>query len=124
MTRGVDECLQDIINAIARPHIADERLRIAAAEGDRSGAELAFDAILHNLFVIGEPVQALPTELLERDPNTPGRDIAPMRDVIGHPNHRVVPAVIRGTDTNDLSPLASAVIRLCAPAGKRSARHH
>jgi uncharacterized protein with HEPN domain len=112
VTRSVDERLADILNAIARARIADERLQASAAAADATGEQLAFDAILHNLFVIGEAVKALPPELLELDPDTPWREIASMRDVIGHHYHRVVPAVIHGTVTNDLDPLETAVIRL------------
>lgn len=112
MTRSVDERLQDILDAIQHARTADERLQVASRQGDSVGEQIAFDAILHNLFVMGEAVKALPPDLLDRAPHTPWSEIASIRDVIGHHYHRVVPAIIHGTGTHDLGPLEVAVIRL------------
>lgn len=102
----------DILESIARARSADDRLRLAESEGDETGVQVAFESILHNLFVIGEAVKALPSELIDREPTTPWSDIAAMRDVIGHHYHRVVPAIIHGTVEHDLAPLEVAVRRL------------
>lgn len=112
MTRSVNERLGDILEAIARARVADERLRLAESQRDETGMQIAFESILHNLFVIGEAVKALPAELLDRDPETPWSEIAAMRDVIGHHYHRIVPAIIHGTIEHDLGPLEVAVSRL------------
>lgn len=112
MTRTVDERLNDILMAISRARIADERLTRAESQNDQAGVQLAFDSILHNLFVVGEAVKSLPAELLTGDPGVPWSQIAAMRDVIGHHYHRVVPAIIHRTVEVDLVPLASAVERL------------
>lgn len=112
MTRGVDERLNDILVAIARARVADKRLRLAESLGDEAGVQIAFESILHNLFVIGEAVKALPAELLDGDPETPWSEIAAMRDVIGHHYHRIVPAIIHRTVEADLGPLEVAVKRL------------
>ena len=112
MTRGVDERLGDILEAIARARVADERLRLAESEGDETGVQVAFESILHNLFVIGEAVKALPVELLERETTTPWSEIASMRDVIGHHYHRIVPAIIHRTVRDDMGPLEGSVLRI------------
>ena len=112
MTRNVDERLQDILDGIARARVADDRLVLAASEGDPDGEQMAFDSILHNLFVIGEAVKALPPELLDQEPDMPWSAIASMRDVIGHHYHRIVPEVIHATIRNDLSPLEVVVVKL------------
>jgi uncharacterized protein with HEPN domain len=112
VTRSVDERLNDILEAIAHARVADERLQLAESLGDEAGVQVAFESILHNLFVIGEAVKALPPRILERDPDMPWSEIAAMRDVIGHHYHRIVPAIIHRTVETDLSPLESAVKRM------------
>lgn len=92
MTRSVDERLNDILEAIAHARVADERLRLAQSLGDEAGVHVAFESILHNLFVGGEAVKALSPQILERDPDMSWSEIAAMRDVIGHHCHRIVRA--------------------------------
>ncbi|MDP1876948.1 MAG: DUF86 domain-containing protein [Actinomycetota bacterium] len=89
MSRGPEERLNDIV-----------------------GVRVAFDAILHNLFVIGEASKALPKELVTLEPDIPWADIAGMRDVLGHQYHRVVPSIIHATVRESLGPLEGAVGRL------------
>lgn len=112
MTRTSHERLNDVLEAIKRARLADGRMRIAEAADDEVGVQVAFEAILHNLFVIGEAVKAIPAELLEKDPDTPWSDIAAMRDVIGHHYHRVVPAIIHRTVDDDLGPLEASIRQL------------
>ena len=90
----------------------DDRMRLSESQGDVEGVQIAFDSILHNLFVIGEAVKSLPPTLLDSDPETRWNEIAAMRDVIGHHYHRVVPAIIYRTVQGDLGPLEAAVNRL------------
>lgn len=112
MTRSVDERLDDILQAIAHARESDQRLRVSESQGDETGVQVAFESILHNLFVIGEAVKALPAELLDRDPATPWREMAAMRDVFGHHYHRIVPEIIHRTVETDLAPLEASVLRL------------
>ena len=112
MTRSVADRLQDILDGITRARFADAQLQIAASQGDDAAEQMAFDSILHNLFVIGEAVKALPPDVLEREPDMPWSEIASMRDVIGHHYHRVVPRIIHGTVMNDLGPLGVVIKRL------------
>lgn len=115
MTRSADERLADILDAIAHARAADERMHLAESSGDVTGVQTAFEAILHNLFVIGEEVKALPPEVLDRDEGIPWGDIAALRDVIGHHYHRIVPEIIHRTVQSDLGPLEEAVTRLGDP---------
>jgi len=115
VTRSLDERLNDILEAIRRARVADRRLLLAESLGDEAGVQIAFESILHNLFVIGESVKAIPSEVLDRDPNTPWSEIAALRDVIGHHYHRIVPEIIHGTVESDLGPLEVAVKGLRKP---------
>lgn len=112
MTRSLTERFDDVLEAVTSARVADQRLRLAESEGDEVGVRIAFQAILHNLFVIGEAVKAIPVEVLEQDPETPWSEIAAMRDVIGHHYHRIVPEIIHRTVESDLGPLEEAVRRL------------
>lgn len=86
VTRNVDAPLNDILVAIA------------------------FDSILHNLFVIGEAVKSLPPELLESEPETPSNEIATMRDVIGRDRLERGPSASRipNSNTNQVATFVSA----------------
>lgn len=112
MTRSTEDRLNDILTAIRRARVADKRLQLGESLGDEAGMQIAFDAILHNLFIIGEAVKALPPTVLDQAPEMPWSEIASMRDVIGHHYHRIVPAIIHRTVEADLGPLEDAVKRL------------
>jgi len=45
---------------------ADDRLQRAESVGDEVGVQIAFESILRNLFIIGEDVKAIPTEVWTR----------------------------------------------------------
>jgi len=112
VSRSVPERLQDILDAIARARLADRLMSRAEAMHDEDGVSVAFDAILHNLFVMGEAVKSLPDELLLNSTEIPWNDIAALRDVIGHHYHRVIPAIIHSTVRVDLTPLEVATREL------------
>jgi uncharacterized protein with HEPN domain len=114
MTRGPADRLRDILDAIRRARVADRRLRDADAVDDGEGVEMAFDALMHDLFVIGEAVKAIPEDVLGQEPGVPWREIKGMRDVVGHEYHRIVPAIIHSTVRNSLDPLEEATRRLLA----------
>jgi uncharacterized protein with HEPN domain len=115
VTRSAKQSLADILHAIARSRVADKRLRLAKSLGDDVGLQIAFQAIMLNLSVIGESVSALPVEILEREPGTPWSDFAAMRDATGHDYYRIVPEEIHRTVEDDLGALEAAVQRLSNP---------
>ena len=114
MTRRPIQRLADVLDAIRRARTADQRLQQATQSSDEDGVEIAFDAILHDLFVIGEAVKSLPHDFLDLEPTLPWREIKGMRDVVGHQYHRVDPAVIHATIQDSLGPLELAVGRILA----------
>lgn len=114
MSRTARQRLHDVLDAIRKARVADARLQAADADGDLEGVEMAFDAVLLDLMVIGESVKALPAELLAREPAIPWRDVMALRDRVGHHYHRIVPSIVHASVRHDLTPLESAVQRLLA----------
>lgn len=112
MTRTVDERMQDILAAIMRARVADRRLRLGESLGDDVGVQIAYQAILHNLSVIGETVKAIPAEILERDADMPWADVAARGDVLGHDHQLIATADVHRTVEADLGRLEAAVRRL------------
>jgi uncharacterized protein with HEPN domain len=68
VTRTPSQRLADIRDAAERVSRATEALERAEANGTGDEAQLAFDALLYRLLVIGEAVKALPADLLTRHP--------------------------------------------------------
>ena len=114
MTRSVRERCNDILSAIEGARHADARLASADVERSAGESRLAFDALLHDLVVIGEAVKAIPCEVLASEPDVPWRAIRGMRDVIGHGYHRVDVRVVQSTVRQDLALLEAAIERLKA----------
>jgi uncharacterized protein with HEPN domain len=112
VTRTVQERLTDISEAAERVIRAVAALEQAEADGRDDEAQLAFDALLYRLVVIGEAVKALPEELRARHPQIPWREIARLRDLLAHHYYRVDARVIRRTVESPLSELQGAVTQL------------
>jgi uncharacterized protein with HEPN domain len=72
VTRTSSERLADIGAAAERVSRAVEAMERAEADGSEDEAQLAFDALLYRLVVIGEAVKALPADLLARQPQIRG----------------------------------------------------
>lgn len=72
MSRSVSERLGDILTSIDKVRAADVELAQASSINNESLVETAFDAILFNLFVIGEAVKALPIHVTDLDQTLPG----------------------------------------------------
>lgn len=80
MSRDLRLFLEDIENACRKiVHYTDGSTREEVFSD-----EMRFDAVLHNLHVIGEAVKNLPNAFRERHPTVAWREIAGMRDVVAH----------------------------------------
>ena len=100
MSRSEDERFADILDAVQRcqdyaPHLRSDDLR-----------EMAYDAPLRNLAVIGEAVRSLPVETRDAMPDVPWASIAGLRNVVVHEYFRANPDVILD---NQLAGLAAAI---------------
>lgn len=62
--------IEDYLGALSRDEVFADNMR--------------FDAILHNLHVIGEAVKNLPVEVRDSHPEVAWREIAGMRDFVAH----------------------------------------
>jgi uncharacterized protein with HEPN domain len=96
--------LDDITAAIDAIHAHLQR-------GDLTDG-LIFDAVRIRLLEIGEAVKALPTELLDTEPDIPWRQIAQMRDHLAHRYFDTSHAVLQATVTSDVPVLETAVDRM------------
>lgn len=114
MSRTSQERLADISDAAAQVGKAVEVLERAEADGNEDGAQLAFDALLYRLVVIGEAVKALPAYLLDQHPQVPWREIAKLRDLLAHHYYRADARVIRHTVESPMTDLRNAVAQLIA----------
>ena len=114
MTRTPNDRLADISEAAVGVRKAVDVLERAEARDAQEEAQLAFDALLYRLLVIGEAVKALPEELLALQPDVPWREIARLRDLLAHHYYRVDAQVIRRTVEAPLDQLTAAVAELLA----------
>lgn len=103
MSRTDAERMDDIQAAIAR--CMAYRARLDSVEL----GEMAYDAILRNLAVIGEAVKALPDDFKREHPGTPWPSIAGLRNVVVHEYFRVNPDMIRDIVDNQLAPLLDEI---------------
>lgn len=105
MSRSPNERFDDILAAIQR--CRGYRDFLSNHEGHLS--EMAFDAILRNLAVIGEAVRALPTATLASMPDVPWTSIAGLRNIVVHEYFRVNPELISDIVDNYLDQLQEAL---------------
>jgi uncharacterized protein with HEPN domain len=70
---------------------------------------MALSAILREIGIVGEAVNALPDELTARRPEIPWRQIAGMRNFLVHEYFNIDKSIVVDVIKNDLDPLAVAV---------------
>lgn len=102
MTRSAQERLTDIQAAIARVYAYRPSLR-----GEHS--EMAVSAILREIGIIGEAVNALPESVIAKRPEIAWRQIAAMRNFLIHEYFNIDEAVVEDVIANDLDPLSIAI---------------
>lgn len=85
--------------------------------GDLSDG-LVFDAVRVRLIEIGEAVKALPSGLLQTEPDLPWSEIARMGDHLAHRYFDTTHAIVAGTVSHDLPQLGQAIARLLDIVGE------
>lgn len=103
--RNPDERISDIFLAIDRCLGYREHLE----SSDAGIANMAFDAVLRNLAVIGEAVRSLPDEFRDRVPDVPWASIAGLRNIVVHEYFRVDPDLVIDIVDNQLVALRRAL---------------
>ena len=109
MTRSAQDRLTDIQMAIARVYSYRPSLK-----GEHS--EMAVSAILREIGIIGEAVNALPESVIATRPEIAWRQIAAMRNFLIHEYFNIDEAVVEDVIANDLDPLSVAVNELLDPS--------
>lgn len=89
--------IEDILDRIRRITIAEVQLVNSEGGSSEEAAEMAFDAILYNLLVIGEAVKSLDVEMKARNPHVEWKEIIGLRDFLAHQYFQIQVSVIRAS---------------------------
>jgi uncharacterized protein with HEPN domain len=106
--------IQDILNAIAKIRRYVSGVYFETFEND----EEILDAIIHNLTVIGEAANHIPSEIRNRYSDIPWRQMIDLRNFSVHAYWNLHPSIIWDTIQNDLPPLVEQLNGLLS--GKNS----
>ncbi|MBE9048165.1 DUF86 domain-containing protein [Pleurocapsales cyanobacterium LEGE 10410] len=101
MSRNLRLHLSDILTSIGKI----ERYTIGMSYEQLVADELTFDAVVHNLQIIGEAVKNIPPEIRDRYPEVEWRKIAGLRDIIAHAYFTIDDRIVWDIIQNKLSTL-------------------
>ena len=110
-TRSFSQRVEEILVCINRIKINEQYLSEAEAIGNSELFDMAFDAILMNLLVIGENVKASFDQFTQDYPSIPWASIAKLRDRIAHHYHHVDSREIQAAIDEPLQQLLNALTR-------------
>ena len=105
MSRPVEELITDILDAIERCG----RYRHRFTDPDPEVVEMAFEAAIRYIGVIGEASNHLPASVTDAYPEIPWPAIVEMRNIVVHEYFDVDTDVVTTTLDRDLAPLAAAL---------------
>jgi uncharacterized protein with HEPN domain len=100
--------IQDILDPIAKIRRYVSGIDFETFEND----EEIMDAVVHNLTVIGEAANHIPSEIADRHPEIPWRQMIDLRNFSVHAYWNLRPSVIWDTIQNDLPPLVALLSNL------------
>ncbi|MGL4884549.1 MAG: HepT-like ribonuclease domain-containing protein, partial [Waterburya sp.] len=76
--------------------------------------DLTFDAVVHNLQIIGEAVKTIPPEIRDRYPQVEWRKIAGLRDIIAHAYFTIDDRIVWDIIQNKLTDLHQNIEQIVA----------
>lgn len=101
MSRNLRLYLSDILTSIGKI----ERYTAGMSYEQLIADELTFDAVVHNLQIIGEAVKNIPPEIRARYPQVEWRKISGLRDIIAHAYFTIDDQIVWDIIQNKLSDL-------------------
>jgi len=104
--------IQDILDAMGKIQRYTSGSNLEVFEND----EELIDAVVHNLTIIGEAANHVPSEITARETGIPWRQMIDLRNYSVHAYWNVRPAVIWDTIQNDLPSLVEPLRRLLSAA--------
>ena len=113
MPRDIRLFLEDMLQAAKQIEAYIAGLDQAAFEANRQAA----DAVLFNLYIIGEAVRNIPQEVREQHPKIAWKEINAMRNIIAHIYFGIDLDQVWDTVKNDLSPLMVNVAEVLESLG-------
>jgi uncharacterized protein with HEPN domain len=113
MSRDSRVYLEDILGACTKIETY-----VAGLESGADGLgrhEMALDAVIRNLEIIGEAVKKLPDDVKAAQPDVDWRRIAGLRDILIHAYFGIEPAIVIDVVKHKLGPLKAAVKAILKP---------
>ncbi len=105
MSRDLGLYLTDIINSVDRIKDYTRNMNYDDFVEDRK----TYDAVIHNLQIIGEATKQVPEIIRQKYPDIPWRQVAGLRDVIAHTYFMVNPEIVWNIINTELNPLQDCV---------------
>ncbi|MDJ0511151.1 MAG: DUF86 domain-containing protein [Crocosphaera sp.] len=105
MSRDLKLYLTDILNSIQKIQNYTKDINYDDLLEDNK----TFDAVVHNLQIIGEATKQIPDKIRQKYPETDWRKIAGLRDIIAHAYFTVNPKIVWDIITTKIKPLYKTI---------------
>ena len=102
--------VEDILDRIRRISIAERQMTESIVGSSEEAAEMAFDAILYNLVVIGEAVKSLDPQMKLRSPHIKWKEIIGLRDLLAHQYFQIDVSVVKASIDQPLEDVRLACL--------------
>ena len=102
--------IEDILDRIRRIAIAETLMSESTDGSSAEISEMAFDAILYNLVVIGEAVKSLDIQMKLRSPHIEWKEIIGLRDLLAHQYFQIDVSVIKASIDQPLEDVRLACV--------------
>ena len=110
MSRSLKLYLADILQSIGKI----ERYTANMDYEELVDDERTFDAVVHNLQIIGEAVKNIPSEIRDHYPQVKWRKIAGLRDIIAHAYFTIDDQIVWDVVKNKLEDLRHNIEQISA----------